>query len=134
MSHARGFNNIGIHTARFVTQNRLLIEQFLGHSAANLCDLERVSESVVKDMALVRGKNLGDSRKPSESGREQYPVTITLSFGSIVGWTIQIAETIITIRRFGRTYAQDLLRSKAFRLHVLHAAFGQQKALVDFEI
>lgn len=88
MSHTRGFNDIRVNTACLVTQSLLLVYQLLCHPAAYLSDLERMGKPVVEDMAFIGRKNLRYSSKPSESGREQDPIAIALSFGSVIRWTI----------------------------------------------
>lgn len=100
MRHAGGFNDIGINASAPFAQILGFIYEFLRKPTADLRHFKRMRETVVKDMAFIRGKNLRNACEPAKRSGEENAVTVSLAGQSIVRRAIYLAEPIIAVGRF----------------------------------
>jgi hypothetical protein len=92
------FCGIWINSARRLDNFGLFADTFLSDASCYLPDLQRVCESVVKDITVFRRHNLSDLCKAGKRSGVKYAVPITLKVRASVGFALNKETTFRILR------------------------------------
>ena len=85
MSQASCLGDIRVYASDGFCLFRSFAQKFLGESSRDLCYSNGMCKPVVKDVALVRRYDLGQTAKSSEGRRVQNSVVVALGGFPIIG-------------------------------------------------
>ena len=84
MRKAGCFNYVGINPAQLVSCIWLLRAKALRDSPPDLSHLQRMSQSIVEDMAFGRGDNLGNTGEAPQGRGVKDSISIALAVASLI--------------------------------------------------